>query len=104
MRRLLGVLRRDDDPRALAPQPGLAQLDELIGADASVAGCRARLRAVRPAALTPGIDLVAYRVVEAALGAGGRPTAVASARDPDPQSGPRALNLEVTGRWTRARS
>ena len=26
MRRLLGVLRKDDDPRALAPQPGLDQL------------------------------------------------------------------------------
>ncbi|HWJ50871.1 MAG TPA: histidine kinase dimerization/phosphoacceptor domain-containing protein, partial [Solirubrobacteraceae bacterium] len=29
MRRLLGLLRKDDDPRALTPQPGLDQLPEL---------------------------------------------------------------------------
>ena len=28
MRRLLGMLRKDDDPRALAPQPGLDQLPD----------------------------------------------------------------------------
>src|SRR6185437_6398834 len=44
-RRLLGVLRRDEDPRALAPQPGLAQLGSLL---AAVAGrgvhCELRTR------------------------------------------------------------
>jgi signal transduction histidine kinase len=66
MRRLLGVLRRDDDPRALAPQPGLGQLPELAqlmrgrGLICEIAGS-----GVPP--LTPGVDLVAYRVIEAAL-------------------------------------
>ena len=30
VRRLLGMLRKDDDPRALSPQPGLSQLSALI--------------------------------------------------------------------------
>ncbi len=30
LRRLLGMLRKDDDPRALSPQPGLKQLPALI--------------------------------------------------------------------------
>lgn len=66
MRRLLGVLRRDDDPRALAPQPGLAQLDELIGQMVG-RGMSCDVEGDSPEPLTPGIDLVAYRVVEAAL-------------------------------------
>ena len=32
MRRLLGLLRKDDDPGALSPQPGLEQLPELARA------------------------------------------------------------------------
>ena len=67
MRRLLGVLRRDDDPRALAPQPGLAQLAELAELMHSRGLDVRDRRGRRPAALTPGIDLVAYRVIEAAL-------------------------------------
>lgn len=69
MRRLLGVLRRDDDGLELAPQPGLGRLEALVernrerGLDVtlSVGGRR------RP--LTTGIDLTAYRVVEDALDA-----------------------------------
>ena len=34
LRRLLGMLRKDDDPRALAPQPGLDQLARLLERDA----------------------------------------------------------------------
>ena len=69
MRRLLGVLRRDDEGPALAPQPGLARLTALVerqrerGLDVEllVEG------AVRP--LAPGVDLTAYRVLEDALDA-----------------------------------
>ncbi len=93
MRRLLGVLRRDDDPRALAPQPGLAQLDELTEQMHS-RGLTCVIEGGPPAALTPGIDLVAYRVLEAALedvvDRGGRSARI------NLQSGPRALSLEVT--------
>jgi signal transduction histidine kinase len=67
MRRLLGVLRRDDDPRALAPQPGLEQLPELAQRVRD-RGLACELGMGRIGGLTPGVDLVAYRVVEAALG------------------------------------
>jgi signal transduction histidine kinase len=67
LRRLLGMLRKDDDPRALAPQPGLNQLAALVESmhEQSVA-CELRTEG-SPIDLTPGIDLVGYRVVEAAL-------------------------------------
>ncbi len=92
MRRLLGVLRRDDDPRALAPQPGLDQLPEL----AELMGGRGLACEIDHdgiPALTPGVDLVAYRVIEAALAGaadhGGRSARVAiGARG-------RVLTLEV---------
>jgi signal transduction histidine kinase len=67
MRRLLGLLRKDDDPRALAPQPGLDQLGELAGA-LSREGLTCEVDTDgTPIDLTPGIDLVSYRVLEAAL-------------------------------------
>lgn len=92
MRRLLGVLRRDDDPRALAPQPGLAQLPEL--AEQMLGrGLLCEFEGAETWPLTPGIDLVAYRVIEAALARvvdrGGRTANI------EITHGPRALRLEV---------
>lgn len=67
LRRLLGMLRKDDDPRALSPQPGLSQLPALIDS-AGQAGLACELRTLGdPIDLTPGADLVAYRVIEVAL-------------------------------------
>jgi signal transduction histidine kinase len=67
MRRLLGVLRTEDDPLALAPQPGLDQLPRLI-ADTRSAGVPVELRITgEPAPLPPGVDLAAYRIVQEAL-------------------------------------
>lgn len=66
IRSLLGVLRRDDEEIALAPQPSLQHVDSLVR------------RAELPVALTvdgeqrplpAGVDLTAYRVVQEALGA-----------------------------------
>ena len=92
LRRLLGVLRREDDPRALAPQPGLAQLDELTAQMLS-RGLACEIEGQAPGALTPGIDLVAYRVLEAALvqvvERGGQRARIQL------HSGPRALELQV---------
>ena len=67
MRRLLGMLRKDDDPRALAPQPGLDQLTTLLDSlrDGGLA-CELRSEG-DPIDLTPGIDLVGYRVTERVL-------------------------------------
>jgi len=66
MRRLLGVLRRDDDA-PLAPQPGLDQLEALLE-DSRAAGLPTRLTvAGEPGPLGPGAELALYRVVQEAL-------------------------------------
>jgi len=93
MRRLLGVLRRDDDPRALAPQPGLDQLPELAELMRG-RGLSCELDHDDLPPRTPGVDLVAYRVVEAAL-AGAADSGGRSARIAVCARG-RALALEVT--------
>ena len=67
LRRLLGLLRDEDETAAVAPQPGLARLDELLE-QARGAGLPVHARVdgdVRD--LPPGIDLAAYRVVQEAL-------------------------------------
>jgi signal transduction histidine kinase len=67
MRRLLGLLRADDEELALAPQPSLKHLDRLaesvrragLPVEVEVSG--------EPVALPPGVDLSAYRIVQEAL-------------------------------------
>jgi signal transduction histidine kinase len=67
LRRLLGMLRKDDDPRALAPQPGLKQLGALVESMRALdLECELRTDGT-PIDVTPGVDLVGYRVVEAVL-------------------------------------
>jgi signal transduction histidine kinase len=67
LRRLLGLLRRSDGPPALTPQPGLLQLDDLLGT-VRAAGVEIDV-AVRgeQTELPPGVDLTAYRIVQEAL-------------------------------------
>lgn len=67
LRRLLGMLRKDDDPRALSPQPGLSQITTLIESLRDVGLTCERQTIGDPIDLTPGINLVAYRVIEAGL-------------------------------------
>ena len=67
LRRLLGVLRREDEELALAPQPSLAHVRSLIQ---RATACRPARRAAdrrRAAALPAGVDLTAYRLVQEAL-------------------------------------
>jgi signal transduction histidine kinase len=68
LRRLLGVLRQEDEPQGdLAPVPGLADLDSLL-AEVAKAGLGVRLQVEgRPAQLPAGVDLSAYRIVQEAL-------------------------------------
>jgi signal transduction histidine kinase len=67
LRGLLGMLRKPDDARALSPQPGLGQIGALIESLRERGmSCERRTNGA-PVDLTPGVDLVAYRVVEAAL-------------------------------------
>ncbi len=68
LRRLLGVLRKEDEELALAPQPSLAHVDALVRR-ARAAGLPVELvvsGAVRT--LPAGVDLTAYRLVQEALG------------------------------------
>jgi signal transduction histidine kinase len=122
MRRLLGVLREDARPAAdlagaatapllppvLAapaptaeprasrqPQPGLAQLTELVDAarDASRAGTRLIISgAVAP--LDPGVELAAYRIVQEAL-TNARRHAPGAAVDVELRYSPESLRLQV---------
>ena len=69
MRRLLGVLRRDDEGPVLAPQPTLARADALV-ARMQAQGLSAAIKVEgQPAALSPGVDLAGYRVLQEALNA-----------------------------------
>jgi signal transduction histidine kinase len=95
LRRLLGVIRADDGEAALAPQPGLARLDDLVG-QARRAGLPVELAvAGEPRPLPPGIDLTAYRIVQEALTNTRRHAGPAHAHV-SVRYGSQALDLEVT--------
>jgi len=67
MRRLVGLLRARGEQLALAPQPGMAELEQLI-AQTQAAGLSVELTVDgEPRHLGPGIDLTAYRIVQEAL-------------------------------------
>jgi len=67
MKRLVGMLREEDDEIGLAPQPGLADLDRLVG-QVRDAGLPVEVRIEgEPRPLPLGVDLSAYRVVQEAL-------------------------------------
>ena len=67
LRRLLGVLRREDEELGLAPQPSLAHVRSLIQR-ATTAGLSVELRIDgEPVLLPAGVDLTAYRLVQEAL-------------------------------------
>lgn len=67
MRRLLGVLRRDDEGPVLVPQPTLARADALV-ARVKAQGLDAAITVEgEPVALSPGVDLAGYRVLQEAL-------------------------------------
>ena len=68
MRRLLGVLRQEGEPRgSLAPAPGLADLASLVG-QVQDAGLRVWITVDgQRGPVPPGIDLSAYRIIQEAL-------------------------------------
>jgi signal transduction histidine kinase len=68
LRRLLGVLRKEDEELALAPQPSLAHVGDLAQR-ATAGGLPVALTVAGTARSLPaGVDLTAYRVVQEALG------------------------------------
>lgn len=67
MRALLGARGDGRDPRALAPQPGLAEIDGLL-AGARESGVETDLYVDgEPATVSPALDLCAYRIIQEAL-------------------------------------
>jgi signal transduction histidine kinase len=95
IRRLLGVLRRDDDVIALAPQPSLRHLAALVRR-IEAAGLPVSLQVEgeeRP--LPPGVDLTAYRLVQEALG-GALEQGAAGRADVLVRYRPDGVDLEVT--------
>jgi signal transduction histidine kinase len=80
LHRLLGVLRDGAGPPALAPQPGMEELEALVERTRD-AGLRVECRIegdARP--LPPGVELAAYRIVQEALTNARKHAAGASAR------------------------
>jgi signal transduction histidine kinase len=79
MRRLLGVLRRDDEGPALAPQPTLARADALVArmqGEGLVAAISVEGEQVP---LSPGVDLAGYRVLQEVLSSARRADGVSRA-------------------------
>jgi signal transduction histidine kinase len=67
MRRLLGVLRQDSDNPSLAPQPGIASIEELI-AQVRAAGVTVDLSVEGDVGqVLPAVDLSVYRIVQESL-------------------------------------
>jgi signal transduction histidine kinase len=67
LRRLLGILRSEDEQLAIGPQPGLDSLQSLVE-QMHTAGLPVQLRIEgEPVQLPAGIDLSAYRIVQEAL-------------------------------------
>ena len=67
MRRLLGILRKEDGELALAPRPSLAYLD-VLAERVREAGLPVELHVEGEAKpLPPGVELSAYRIVQEAL-------------------------------------
>ena len=67
LRRLLGILRADDEEAALSPQPSLRQLEILAGQVRDAGVPVAVVIEGTPHELPAGVDLAAYRIVQEAL-------------------------------------
>ena len=94
IRRLLGVLRREDEELALAPQPSLRHLDGLVRRSVA-AGLPVELTVDGDARdLPPGVDLTAFRLVQAAL-AGALEQGAAGQAQVTVRYAPDAVELEV---------
>jgi signal transduction histidine kinase len=103
LRRLLGVLRDGDGDAQFAPQPGLAQLDELLQ-DVRSAGVSVGYEVTgRPAAPLPaGLELAVYRIVQEALTNTLKHAGPAAEAQVRIRYGPDVLEVEVVDTGRRA--
>ena len=102
--RMLGLLRSagSDTSDPLAPQPGVAQLPELVER-LTASGLPVRLTSVgevRP--LPPGVDLTVFRIVQEALTNALKHAGAAAAAHVEVRYLPHAVELEVTDDGTAA--
>ncbi len=67
MRRLLGLLRDEDNPAELAPQPGLGRLGGLVDQMEEAGLAVSVAIAGDPRPLPAGVDLNAYRIIQESL-------------------------------------
>jgi signal transduction histidine kinase len=96
MRRLVAILRVDDQTGPRQPQPGLAQLEDLVQSVRDT-GMPVMLRQDGdPAGLTPGVDLAAYRIVQEALTNARRHAGPAAAVKVTVEIEPGSVQIEVT--------
>jgi signal transduction histidine kinase len=105
LRRLVGVLRSDDDAAERGPAPGLARLGDLVES-VRQAGLTVDLEVLgEPRSLPSGLDVSAFRIVQEALTNTVR-HASASAVRVCVDHGPGELRIEVTddGRTTSPRT
>jgi signal transduction histidine kinase len=94
MRRLVGVLRDNDEPTTLDPQPRLLDVPALVE-QAREAGLQVRLEVEgEPRPLPAGVDLSAYRIVQEAL-TNVRKHAGPASVEVAVRYGPHALHIEV---------
>jgi signal transduction histidine kinase len=94
IRRLLGVLRHEDEEIGLAPQPSLRHLAALVSRT-EAAGLPVRLTVEgEPHDLPAGVDLTAYRLVQEALG-GAREQGAAGRAEITVRYRPDGLDVEV---------
>jgi signal transduction histidine kinase len=67
MRALLGILKSDGDETTHAPQPGVAQLDDLLDRMRDAGVPVESMIEGQARALTPAVDLTVYRLIQEAL-------------------------------------
>ncbi len=67
MRRMLGLLRAGAEPVPLAPQPGLARIDELVESTQAASVPVELTVEEPPGSLPPGLDVCVYRIVQESL-------------------------------------
>lgn len=94
-RRLLGILRTEEDEASLAPRPGLASLTELVAQVRRTDLPVELVVAGEPRALPTGVELAAYRIAQEALTHALEHDRAASARL-DLRYGSDVLELELT--------